>query len=94
MAKEGLDTSKVLNKEKKRKTWSQTVKADEITEEIKVEKLDNEGYLVIISKYGNDSKGEWFNKDSKIYAEVNPLDKDESDNPITLLFSSLSRDTN
>lgn len=94
MAKEGLDTSKALSKEKKRKTWSQTVKADEITEEIKVEKLDNEGYLVTISKYGEDSKGDWFNKDSKIYSEINPLDKDESDNPITILFESLSRNTN
>ena len=92
----GLSVDKALtkNKTKKRKTWSQTSKVDEVTEEIKVEKLDNEGYLVVISKYGDDAKGDWFNKESKIYSEINPLDTDESDNPMDLLFESISRKIN
>ena len=90
-SEKGLSVGKVVDKaeKKKRETWSQTKKVNEITEEIRVEKLDNTGYLVTISKHGEDSKGKWFSKESKLYSETNPLDTDETDNPMDHLFKTI-----
>jgi hypothetical protein len=82
-------------KDKKAKTWSQTIKNGDITKEINVEELDNGGYLVTLSRYGyenKDSKKEKYISDHrKLYSEVNPLDKDETDNPIDQFASMLTR---
>jgi hypothetical protein len=89
----GLSTDGVLGKDKKkRQTWSQTKRVGDITEEINVEKLDNEGYLITISKTWYDEKNNWKNMDSKVYSETNPLDTDESDNPIDKVASMLVRE--
>jgi hypothetical protein len=92
----GLEVDKVLAKDKKkqRETWSQTKRVGDKTQEINVEKLDNEGYLITISKSWTDPKTGWQHEDSKIYSEVNPLDKDESDNPIDQVASMLVRGEN
>lgn len=91
--KKGLSVDKALspNKKKKRETWSQTKRIGDKTEEINVEKLDNNGYLVVISKSWYDSKGQWHNQDKKIYSDSNPLDSNENDNPIDQLSSVLTR---
>jgi len=92
MATKGLSVEKALKgAPKKRETWSQTTRKGEDTAEIRVEKLDNKGYLVTISKSWVDSKGHWKDKDKKVYSLINPLDPDESDNPADTLFSTLSR---
>ena len=91
--KKGLSVDKALStkKSKKRETWSQTKRVGDKTEEVNVEKLDNGGYLVTISKSWYDSKQNWKHEDSKLYSETNPLDKDESDNPMDSLSSMLTR---
>lgn len=91
MANKGLSVDKALPKKakKKRETWSQTKRIGDTTEEMNVEKLDNKGYLITISKSWYDSKGNWHNNDKKIYADNNPLDPDESDNPIDKLHNFL-----
>jgi hypothetical protein len=90
----GLSTEKVLSKDKKkqRQTWSQTKRVGDTTEEINVEKLDNEGYLITVSKHWYDEKNNWKSLDSKVYSETNPLDTDESDNPIDKVASMLVRE--
>lgn len=93
MAGKGLSVDKAVGgkKQKKRETWSQTKRVGDKTEEIQVEKLDNGGYLITVSKSWYDAKREWHNSDSKLYSETNPLDKDETDNPIDQLSSVLIR---
>ena len=87
----GLDVDKALVKsdKKERERWSQTKRIGDTTEEITVEKLDNQGYLVVISKSWYDAKKNWQNKESKLYSPTNPLDKNEDDKPIDALFDTL-----
>jgi hypothetical protein len=94
MAKIADTVSKVLAKEKKKKrqTWSQTKRVGDDTEEVNVEKLDNEGYLVTISKSWYDAKQNWKHEDTKMYSETNPLDKDNSQTPMDQVASMLVRD--
>lgn len=96
MAKEkGLSVDKVVpTKKKKRETWSQTKRVGDKTEEVNVEKLDNGGYLVTVSKSWYDQKRNWHNSDSKLYSDTNPLDKDETDNPMDNLAGALVRNNN
>ena len=91
MANKGLSVDKALpNKStKKRETWSQTKRVGDTTEEMNVKKLDNQGYLVTISKSWYDSKGNWKNNERKIFSESNPLDTDETDNPVDKLYDFL-----
>lgn len=91
MALKGLSVEKALSSEKgeKRETWSQTKKVGDVREEVNVEKLDNKGYLVVISKSWYDAKGNWKNKELKLYSETNPLDTDEEDNPIDKIYKYL-----
>lgn len=88
------NVSKLLSKDKKKKreTWSQTKRIGDKTEEINVEKLDNEGYLITISKSWTDQKNGWQHEDSKIYSDTNPLDKDESSDPMDQVASMLVRE--
>ena len=74
---------------KVRKTWSQTKRVGDNTEEMTVEKLDNTGFLIVVSKSWYDSKGNWQRKESKMYSDVNPLDENESDDPIKNLADFL-----
>jgi len=92
MSNKGLSVDKVIKSKtpKKRETWSQTKRTGENTEEIQVEKLDNKGYLVTVSKSYYDSKQNWHRKESKLFSEKNPLDNDENNNPVDSLFDSLS----
>jgi len=93
MVKEGLSVEKALKgTPKKRETWSQTTRKGEDSEEIRVEKLDNKGYLVTISKSWVDAKGHWKDKDKKVYSDTNPLDPNESDNPVDTLFKTITGD--
>ncbi len=93
MAKEGLSVEKALKgTQKKRETWSQTTRKGEDSEEIRVEKLDNKGYVVTIRMNWYDSKGNWKEKDKKLYSDSNPLDPNESDNPVDTLFKMITGD--
>lgn len=83
----GIDNSK----KDKIETWSQTTEKDGWTQRISVEKLYNKGYLITLSKSGQDSKNNWKEYSRKLYSDTNPLDTDESDNPIDNLFKTLSR---
>lgn len=77
--------------DQKQETWSQRTEKNGVTESITVEKLANQGYLVILSKYGTPSGSDkYINKEKKLYSETNPLDKDETNDPITEMFNSLS----
>ena len=93
MAKIGLSVEKALKgAQKKRETWSQTTRQGDDSEEIRVEKLDNKGYIVTIRQNWYDSKGNWKEKEKKLYSDTNPLDPDESDNPVDKLFKIISGD--
>jgi len=72
----------------KRKTWSQSVRKDELTKDITVEELDNGGYLVVICKYGEDKKGNYKSITRKFYSETNPLD-DEINDPFEQIVIQL-----
>lgn len=74
----------------KQETWSQRTEKNGITQRIEVEKLANKGYLIILNKYGTDSKGKYFDKSVKLYSETNPLDTDETDSPFNQMFNALS----
>ena len=87
-----ISASDKMFEQKKRDTWSQSTKKGDWTETIDVEKLDNTGYLVILSKYGTDDKGNYKSTSRKLFSETNPLDKDESDNPIIEMSKMLVRD--
>jgi hypothetical protein len=77
--------------QKKQETWSQRTEKNGWTESITVEKLANTGYLVILNKYGREGKnGDYKDYTKKLYSETNPLDKDETNDPITELFTTLS----
>ena len=89
--KESKINDKVFE-QKKAETWSQSTKKGDWTETIEVERLANTGYLVILSKYGTDEKGNYKSHSKKIYSETNPLDLDESDSPIMKLSKMLIRD--
>jgi hypothetical protein len=91
MAKSKDITSKsdLVFEQKKQETWSQRTEKNGITESITVEKLANQGYLVILSKYGI-RDGKYMDHTRKLYSETNPLDKDETNNPITEMFNTLS----
>ena len=92
MAKEGLSVEKALKgAKKKRETWSQTKRTNEITERIDVTKLDNEGCLVTTSKDWRDSKDVWHDKEIKLHSLTNPLDPDESNSPVDTLFETIAR---
>ena len=88
-AKEAID--KVVAKKKKETTWSKSTRTGEMTKEVRVEKLANGGFLVIYSKHGEDDKGKWINKEVKTYSESNPLSPDVEVDPLTDVFSELSR---
>jgi len=77
-------------KKDKVETWSQTTEKDGCTQRISVEKLYNQGYLVTINKYGQDSRDKYQDYSRKLYSDTNPLDSNESDNPIDTLFKILS----
>lgn len=63
---------------KKKKTWSMSINKDGIDVSIRVEELDNEGYLVCINRYGRkDEKGEYHDDNKKFYSKVNPLENEK-----------------
>ena len=64
------------SKKKQRKSWSKETRINDITKEIRVEELDNKGYLVNINEHG-EVKGRWFSEESKYYSETNPLEPEE-----------------
>lgn len=78
-------------KKKKEITWSKSTRIGEMTNEIKVEKLANGGFLVVYSKHGDDAKGRWINKEIKTYSETNPLDVEVETADISSVFDELSR---
>lgn len=81
--------------DKKVNRWSQSFKNGDLTQEIEVEELDNGGYLVALSRYGyaasDKKKDKYISDHRKVYSEINPLDKDESDNPISQIADMISR---
>ena len=83
----------VESSEKKKETWSQSAKKGNLTRSINVEKLDNGGYLVTIEMYGykpDDKKQEkYISSTSKLYSETNPLDEDETNDPIMDAYTTL-----
>ena len=93
MKDKGFNVNKALTvkNETKRENWSQTKTVGKNTETIRVEKLDNEGYLVCIEKSWYDDKQQWYNNEVKLYSETNPLDDDDNDTPIDKLSNALLR---
>jgi len=41
---------------------------------VSVEKLDNEGYLVCVNKYGSNKSGKYIDENKKYYSLINPLE--------------------
>ena len=78
-------------KKKKEVTWSKSTRVGEMTNEVRVEKLANGGFLVVYSKHGDDDKGKWISKEVKTYSETNPLDIEVETLDISSVFDELSR---
>lgn len=80
---------------KKRETWAQTTERGSMTESIRVEKLDNGGYLVVLEKYGYENKDtkkeKYISTTKKLFSESNPLDANEADDPIMKAADMLTR---
>ena len=92
MAKEkAAIIDKVAKKKKKETTWLKSTRVGDITNEVRVEKLANGGFLVIYSKHGEDDNGKWISKEVKTYSESNPLEPDMEADPLSDVFSELSR---
>lgn len=81
---------KIISKEEKEKkeTWSQEKRVGDSMERINVEKLDNEGFLIILTKEWYDSKGRWKSRNLKLFSKHNPLDED-NDDPISKVYDFL-----
>jgi regulator of replication initiation timing len=75
--------SETVKKTKNR--WSRSTSKDNITTNIEVRELDGEGFLICLSKYGQDKNGKYIDIPSKeFFSKTNPLDdadkKDDFDN--------------
>lgn len=90
------EISKESFEQKKDETWAQTIRKGDITESIRVEKLDNEGYLVVLERYGyekGDKKHQkYISSTKKLFSEINPLDTDETDNLILKVSKMLTKE--
>lgn len=62
-------------KKKEKKTWRKETRCNGITNCVDVEELDNGGYLVTTSKYG-DIDGKYTNESNKMFSKINPLDEE------------------
>lgn len=74
-------------------SWRKSVEKNGITKTINVEKLDNTGYLVRVSIYGEDStktNPKYISIEKKYYFESNPLEEEEEIDPLTELSNMLS----
>jgi hypothetical protein len=78
----------------KRKEWSKSVTVNGLTQTIRVESLDNGGYLVCVSEYGykpsDVKRTNYIDNTKKLYSEENPLEKKEEVNLINELSSILT----
>lgn len=89
-----MKSDNVVAKQKKKKkvaTWSQSTRVGDVTKEVRVEKLFNEGFLVEYSVHGEDPKGNWFDDSIKTYSDTNPLDSDGETDELSTVFNQLSR---
>ena len=91
MAKAKEVAPKKVAKKKKETTWSKSTRVGDMTNEVRVEKLANGGFLVVYGKHGEDENGKWINKEIKTYSETNPLAPDVEVDPLSEVFSELSR---
>jgi len=79
------------NERKQRKTWSKEIRSNNVTQRMSVEELDRGGYLVILNKYGNGPKGEYYDITEKYYSEENPLEPDIKESVLDKAFAELVR---
>lgn len=70
---------KLEEKSEERKEWSKSIMVNGVTKSLRVEELDNGGYLICYSKYGTDPEtGKYIDTPSKkYYSTKNPLEKEE-----------------
>lgn len=64
--------TKGVTKEKPQTTWNKSIRNGDNEMSVRVEKLSNAGFLVIVEKSGR-KKGEYFCDTKKYYSEANPL---------------------
>lgn len=74
---------------KKRQSWSKETRVDDVTREVRVEALDNGGFLVNIRKSWYDKKEQWHNEETKLYSESNPLEPEVDVDPIDAMYAAL-----
>jgi hypothetical protein len=84
-------TVKALESPKPTNVWSQETRKDGWTKSVTVEKLENQGYLVIIQIYGNDKEGNYKSVTRKLYSPTNILDQKKIESPTDKLISALIR---
>lgn len=69
---------KLSSDKKEKKEWSKSVTVNGVTKSLRVEELDNEGYLICLNIYGRGSEDEEYKEVyKKYYSPVNPLEKEE-----------------
>jgi hypothetical protein len=70
----------IVKMEDKKKSWSQSIEIDGKRKEVCVKEVEN-GFVINITRSGEDSKGEW-KWDEKVYiSKTNPLER-LKDNPL------------
>lgn len=64
--------------EKKYRSWSKSVRTDNMTREICVKEAEN-GYIITKTISGDDSDGKWFHKEKVFISKENPLEVKKED---------------
>jgi len=81
----------VASKEKPQTTWNKSVRTGDNEVSVRVEKLVNSGYLVVVEKSGRNKKDDYFCETKKYYSESNPLVEEITQDPFEELANSLSK---
>ena len=72
-----LSVSKSTN-DKGKTSWSRRISSKNMTKEITVEEVEN-GYLVRVTREGQNEDGEWEYREKKYISEDNPIEDDEQE---------------
>lgn len=75
----------VSSKNEVKESMSLSEKKGKLTQEVRVREIEN-GYIVTISKYGDDSKGNYINEDKEYFSKTNPLNKNSTEETQKSLF--------
>jgi hypothetical protein len=74
-----------IAKESFKENMSFSQKKDGLTQEVRARQIEN-GFLITVSKYGNNSKGEWISEDKEYFSKTNILKDIQTEIPKYSIF--------